>query len=90
MVSCNPNAYCSTPFPPLFSIMSIRQLSTGVFALSTLIQHSVAAPSGPVVSFKFPEVVEAGGMHNVHVDYHSSHDGAVSYTHLTLPTKRIV
>ncbi|KAI4752141.1 L-amino acid oxidase-like protein LaoA [Aureobasidium sp. EXF-3400] len=58
--------------------MSILKLSTGVFALSTLIQHAVAAPSGPVISFKFPEVVEAGGMHNVHVDYHSSHDGEFS------------
>lgn len=58
--------------------MSIRKLSTGAFALSTLIQHAVAAPQGPVVSFKFPEVIEAGGMHNIHVDYHASHDGELS------------
>jgi monoamine oxidase len=58
--------------------MTFLKLCTGIFALSTLIQHATSAPQGPVISFKFPDIVEAGGMRNIHVDYHSSHDGEFS------------
>ncbi|KAF2719586.1 hypothetical protein K431DRAFT_272344 [Polychaeton citri CBS 116435] len=39
---------------------------------------SLALPTTHKVSFRTPDVVEAGGIHNIYIDYHSLHDGELS------------
>ncbi|KAF1348475.1 flavin-containing amine oxidoreductase-domain containing protein [Delphinella strobiligena] len=59
--------------------MAVRTLSTSAVALFSLFQDTaLAVPRSPSISFRFPDVVERGGMHNVHVEYHAPHDGELS------------
>lgn len=56
--------------------MALRTLSGSALALSALLNNAANAfPSYQSVSFRFPDVIEKGGMHNVHVEYHAPHDG---------------
>lgn len=64
--------------------MALRTLSASALALSSILQNGVsAAPSNPTISFNFPDVIERGGMHNVHVEYHNPHDGELSIVYGT-------
>lgn len=47
-------------------------------SLSAVVTPAVAAPRETIVSIRIPTVVEAGGVHNIHVDYHNVHDGELS------------
>lgn len=59
--------------------MATRTLSTSALALFSFLQNgALAVPRNPIISFRFPDVVERGGMHNVHVEYHAPHDGELS------------
>lgn len=47
-------------------------------SLSALVSPALTAPRDTIVSIRLPNVVEAGGVHNIHVDYHNVHDGELS------------
>lgn len=47
-------------------------------AVMAFVSLTNALPSQPTVSFTYPALIEKGGMHNVHVEYHLPHDGELS------------
>ena len=55
----------------------LRALTASAVALLS-VQQAAAAPHASKISIRLPEIVEAGGMHNVHVQYLTVHDGELS------------
>jgi len=55
----------------------LKALTASAVALLS-VQQVVAAPHASKISIRLPDIVEAGGMHNVHVQYLTVHDGELS------------
>lgn len=58
--------------------MAIFKAITASAVALLSVHQAAAAPHAPKLSIRLPDIVEAGGMHNVHVEYLTMHDGELS------------